>query len=262
MIKLGAPTLIQLPSPEDSLSLCRELGLDFFEINMSFPQYQPECMDVEKLLSLKDKYGVFYTMHMDENLDPCAVNTRIGQVYTDTMLRAVALAKVLGVPTLNMHTQRGIKVTLPDRVTYIYAENEELYLQRLRDFRDAVTDAVGDSGIKIAVENTDGYTLPFLRHGVDELLKSPAFMLTFDIGHDNAIGHVDEPFILERGDRLVHMHVHDGTGTQVHMALGDGSMDIPRYIRLAEEHGCRAVLETKTVEALRKSVHYLKEGLK
>jgi len=257
MVTFGAPTLIEIPSLEESLALCNELGLKFFEINMSFPRYQSELFDVEKMLALKEKYGVFYTVHIDENLDPCSVNRGISRVYTQTMLKAIELAKALDIPTLNMHTQRGIKVTLPDRVTYIYAENEELYLSDIRAFRDAVTSAIGGSGIKVCIENTGGYDLPFLRHGIDELLKSPAFMLTFDIGHDNALKNIDEPFILERGDRLIHMHMHDGLGKRVHLALGDGDMDISRFLRLADEHSCRVVLETKTVEALRKSVAYL-----
>ena len=42
------------------------------------------------------------------------------------------------------------------------------------------------------------------------------------------------------------------------LALGDGDMDMAWYRALAERCGCRAVLETKTVAALRKSVEYLR----
>lgn len=259
MLQFGAPTLIEIPSLEESLRLTQSLGLKFFEINMSFPQYQPECFDVAAFRALKEKYGVYYTVHIDESMDVCNVNSRIAEVYTDTMLRTVELAQKLEIPTLNMHMLRGIYVTLPERRTFIYAENEELYLEKLRTFRERVTAAIGGSGVKICIENTDGYDLAFLQHGVDTLLESPAFMLTFDIGHDNAIGRIDEPFIAARGERLMHMHMHDGEGKRVHLALGDGNMDIPYFCALAEEHSCRVVLETKTVAALRQSTAYLRE---
>ena len=38
MIDLGMPALIELPEPEDCGALCRELGLQFVELNMNLPQ--------------------------------------------------------------------------------------------------------------------------------------------------------------------------------------------------------------------------------
>lgn len=259
MVSFGMPTLIELPDVESCAALARELGLAFVEINMSFPQYQPETLDAEKLRDIMNKYGVYFTIHADESTDPCNVNTRIADVYSDTVEYAVELSKKLGIPTINMHLLRGVYVTLPDRRTYIYAENEEFYLEKLRAFRDRMEKAVGDSGVRICVENTDGFDLPFLAHGVDTLLESHVFGLTFDIGHDHAINGIDKPFILARRDRLHHMHMHDGAGTKVHLALGDGEMDIAWYRTLADEHDCRVVLETKTVEALKASVKYLRD---
>lgn len=258
MLTFGMPTLIELGSTQETAALCCELGLSFVELNMSFPQYQPEKMNLEELTRLKEKYGIFYTVHIDESLDPCSVNPGIAAVYTETMLKTIELAKQLQIPSLNMHLLRGIFVTLPERRTYVYAENQDFYLEGMRAFRDKVTKAIGDSGVKICIENTDGYDLPFLVRGMDLLLESPAFALTFDIGHDHAIKNIDEPVIMARGERLMHMHMHDAQGTNVHQALGDGEMDIPRFLRMAEEHSCRVVLETKTVNALKKSVSWLK----
>ena len=255
----GMPTLVEIPDTEESAKLCRRLGLQFMEINMSFPQYQPENMDIEKLRAIKEKYGIYFTVHIDESLDPCSVNPGISRVYCETMLRTIEIAKALDIPVLNMHLLRGIYVTLPERRTYVYAENRDFYLAKMREFRDMVTDTVGDSGIKVCIENTDGYDLPFLSEAVDLLLESPVFGLSIDVGHDHAIGSIDLPFVLERRDRLCHMHLHDAKGTSVHLALGDGELDIAWYRALADEHDCRIVLETKTVAALRASVKYLRE---
>ena len=58
MISFGMPTLIELNSLEESAALCRELGLKFIELNMSFPQNQLEKLDVDELLRIKEKYGI------------------------------------------------------------------------------------------------------------------------------------------------------------------------------------------------------------
>lgn len=36
----GMPTLIENKNLEENISLCRELGLQFVELNMNFPMYQ------------------------------------------------------------------------------------------------------------------------------------------------------------------------------------------------------------------------------
>lgn len=36
----GMPTLVENKTLEDNISLCRELGLSFIELNMNFPEYQ------------------------------------------------------------------------------------------------------------------------------------------------------------------------------------------------------------------------------
>lgn len=259
MLCFGMPTLIELPTLRESAALCRRLGLRFIELNMSFPQNQLDRLDAGALRAVREEFGVFYTVHIDESLDPCSVNPRIAAVYREDMKKTAALARELGIPTLNMHLQRGVVVTLPERRAYVYEANEDVYLESLRVFRDEMTEALGDGDTRICVENTDGYDLPFLRHALELLLESPAFGLTFDIGHDHAIGRIDEPLILAHGERLRHMHMHDGRGRSVHLALGDGEMDIPYFLRLAEAHGCRVVLETKTVAALEKSVGWLRE---
>ena len=259
MLCFGMPTLIELPDLRESAALCRRLGLRFIELNMSFPQNQLDRLDPAQLRAIAREFGIFYTIHIDESMDPCSVNPRIARVYREDMRRTVALARELEIPTLNMHLLRGIYVTLPDRRTYIYGEREDWFLTQLRAFRDEMTEAVGDSGVRLCVENTDGYDEPFLVHGLETLLESPAFGLTIDIGHDHAIGRIDEPLILAHGERLRHMHMHDGRGKNVHLALGDGEIDLPYFLRMAETHGCRVVLETKTVAALEQSVRWLRE---
>ena len=68
-------------------------------------------------------------------------------------------------------------------------------------------------------------------------------------------------FIQERKDKLKHFHIHDGTENppKNHLALGDGIIDLKTRLNMAKECNARCVLETKTIEALRKSVKWISD---
>jgi len=245
---LGMPTLIELKTLDENIALCRSLGLDFIELNMCLPQYQ-------HLAQLAKPQGIFYTVHLDENLNPCDFNHRIAQASTDIMLDTIQAAKQLDIPVLNMHLNTGGHFTLPDRKVYLYDEFEAEYLHKLAAFRDACTAAIGGANIKICVEN--GYGRPsFAQKSLDTLLQSPAFALTFDIGHNAADGFVDELVILQRTSRLHHMHIHDAREQDNHLVLGEGELDLAKYLAMAKQYGCCCVLEVKTAQGLRQSLQW------
>ena len=257
----GMPTLIELPEIEDCAALCSELGLRFIELNMNLPQYQLNRIDLKHLRSVADKYGIYYTIHLDENLNPGDFNPYIADAYRRTARETIAAAKILNIPVLNMHLSRGVHFTLPEKKVFLFSEYRTQYLQSIAAFRDECEEAIHSSGIKLCVENCDGYT-DFQMEALDLLLQSPVFGLTFDIGHNHGIGGKDEPVILPRADRLLHMHMHDARGQKNHLALGTGEIDLPKYLRLAAEHHCRVVLETKTIAGLKESAEWLqKQGL-
>jgi len=137
-----------------------------------------------------------------------------------------------------------------------------LSLRRLATFRDICTVAIGEEIIKICVENCGDYarvSSSFVKKGLNLLLESPIFGLTFDIGHNAAADYSDEHIIMEEADRLMHFHIHDAKGRSNHLTLGDGDVDLLKYIKLANDNNCRVVLETKTVDALRRSMAWLRE---
>lgn len=117
------------------------------------------------------------------------------------------------------------------------------YRKKLTAFREACTLAIGDSNIKICVENTR------------------SFELGFDTGHNAGGGFMQFPLIEKQLGRLSHMHLHDyrKTGGD-HLPLGEGNLNILEYLKLASEHRCRVLLETKTAEGLRISVGWLKKN--
>ena len=258
MLKFGAPTMVEMEDLAQAAAVCGDLKLDFLELNINFPQYSLTQLDVETLKTLSARYGIFYTLHLDDEMSIADFNPYIAQGYCQTVYDAIELSKELGIGKMNMHMSRGAKYTLPDRVIYFFEAYEEAYLDRIRSFRDECEKRIGDSGILICVENTAGF-LPFQQKAVELLLESPVFGLTFDIGHNYCSGNMDEDFILSHKDRLRHFHIHDCVeGKKDHRTLGTGELDVKRYLALAESLGCTAVVETKTVESLKTSMAWIR----
>lgn len=254
---LGMPTLIETDTLEACAALCKELGLDFIELNMNLPQYQTGAVDVAHFKEVADRYGLFYTIHLDENLNVSDFNPYIAEGYRRTVAETISLAKKLGTPVLNMHLSRGVYFTLPERKVYLFSEYREPYLKSIRDFRLMCEEAIGGDDIRICIENCSGCPA-FQKEALEILLASPVFGLTFDIGHNHSCGGLDKPYILEHKAHLHHMHLHDASGRKDHLALGAGELDLGKYLAPAKEQNCRIVLETKTIEGLKQSVDWMR----
>ncbi len=272
-MQFGMPVLIENKTLKENVDLCHSLGLQFVELNMSFPQYQLKQLEqTDEPLRIAEEAGIYYTIHLDENLDIASFNPLIADAYRETVRRTIAVAKKL-LPlrdrygdisqpiTLNMHMNHGINVTLPDRIVSLYQCNQENYLQSFREFRSLCDEWIGPAEIMIVIENTDGFR-DYEKQAIEILLESPHFGLTWDIGHSKATHEKDLPYLMEQQEHLHHFHIHDGTEDppKNHQALGDGTIDLKERLALAKARNARCVLETKTIEALRKSVAWLYEN--
>ncbi|MBH1940088.1 sugar phosphate isomerase/epimerase [Mobilitalea sibirica] len=258
-MQFGMPTLIENKDLEETALLCKELGLGFIELNMNLPQYQIEYLEkTDAFNKIADQYGVYYTIHLDENLNFCDFNRTVSKAYFDTVKRTINVAKKMRVPIINMHMNRGVYFTLPDKKIYLFEKYNLSYMSDIKDFKELCNEAVGNSKIKISIENTDGFQ-DFELTAIECLLESEVFSLTWDIGHSYTAGNIDEPFILKHSDKLGHFHIHDAVGDKNHLTLGSGDINLKERIKIANEYNCRCVIETKTIEALRKSVKWLQK---
>ncbi|MGN0143313.1 MAG: sugar phosphate isomerase/epimerase family protein [Roseburia sp.] len=267
------PTLIENKTLNDNIMLCKELGLNFVELNMNFPEYQIDKLEqTSDFYRAADEAGIYYTIHLDENLNIADFNPLVRNAYLETTRRTIEVAKKLvelknryGVQhqpvTINMHMHHGIYITLPNRKVQMYERDFAIYMEYYQIFRDLCETWIGESDIKIAIENTEGFR-DYEKKAIDDLLTSPCFVLTWDIGHSKATGEKDVPYILERKEKLKHFHIHDGSEKppKNHLALGDGEIDLTDRLNLAKNCNGRCVLETKTIEALRKSVKWISDN--
>ena len=272
-MQFGMPTLIENHTLEENAALCEALGLRFIELNMNFPEYQVDRLEqTDELGRIAEQHHLYYTVHLDENLNIADFNPLVTKAYLETVRRTILAAKALlplrdryGDPaqplTLNMHMHHGIYITLPDRKVQMYERNFETYMQSFAVFRSLCEEWIGDSSIMMAVENTDGFR-DYEKKMIAYLLESKKFGLTWDIGHSKAIREADVSFLMEHQDKLIHFHIHDGTETppRNHLALGDGEIDLDARLKLAAERNARCVLETKTISALKQSVRWLRNN--
>ncbi len=256
----GMPYLLEMHAIEECCALAQELGLQFVELNANFPDCLIERLDPALLHQLKQKYGLYFTLHVEEECDPFTFNTTVKKAWFKSLRHALDIATALQMPIVNMHFPKGDYITLPDRRVNMYERYADMFQASLGEFCQMCEDALSGTNSRIAIENTNGWK-PYEQRAIEFLLESPVFGLTLDIGHSHGVGDADEAFFRQHDDRLIHMHGHDGAGKKNHLALGDGEIDLPARFAWAERRNARVVLETKTIKALRTSVARLPKFL-
>lgn len=259
-MQFGMPSLIENKTLEDNLLLCKQYGFNFVELNMNLPEYQVESLEnTKRLSSLANTFGVYFTIHLDENLNVCDFNTSVANAYLETVKRTIDAAQILSAPILNMHMHSGVYFTLPDKRVYLFEKYSDYYTEKITQFSEMCNREIGNGNLKICIENTDGYT-EYQKKAIEFLLKSNCFGLTWDIGHSHGVNDVDEPFIMKNISKLMHFHIHDGIGSKNHITLGTGEIDLTQRLSVAEKCNARCVVETKTIDSLIKSSEFLKNN--
>ncbi len=259
-MKFGMPTLVECRDIYDCVEVAKKNKLDFIEINMSFPQYQPKALDKEALKKITRDDGIFYTIHADEMLNPFDFNDSVSECYFGVMRECIRFAKDIGVAVINMHLLKGVYVTLPGKVillTDVYADE---YFKKVRAFIRMCEEEVGNAPLKIAIENVDSN--PFTESQLKALelfMASPVFALTLDTGHELCLGFVDSPVFEKYPERLMHMHLHDAKGKSAHLPLGTADVEIEKRLSMLK-NGNTCLLEVKTIAGLSESVEYMRKS--
>lgn len=253
----GMPFLLQTHSIRECCKLCNELGLSFVELNANFPACAGECLNHEELTSLAREHGIYFTLHVEEECNPFSFNAHVRQAWLNTLRDVLRLAVQIGAPIVNLHFPHGVYITLPDQRVYLYEQHKEIVRYFALELRTLCENMLLGTDTMVTIENTDGWA-PHERELIELLLESPRFGLTLDIGHSHAAGDVDEDFFRANENKLVHMHGHDARGRSNHLPLGEGEIDLRQRFRWAAQRNARIVLETKTCDALRKSLEWLR----
>ena len=162
-MQFGMPTLIENRTLQDNVNLCKRFNLQFIELNMNFPEYQVDKLEqTDDLIRIAEDAEIYYTIHLDENLNIADFNPLVTEAYLETVRRSIEVAKKLlplrnlyGDPdqalTLNMHMNHGIFITLPDRKVQMYDRDFDTYMESFASFRTLCEKWIADNDIKIRI---------------------------------------------------------------------------------------------------------------
>lgn len=256
-MKYGMPSLIEFRTIEEHARFCSENGLDFYEINLAFPWFQSDKIDADDLLRIKKKYGIDYTVHFHDEINPFDFCPEMRAGCLKNVEYVIGLARSIGAKRINMHLLNGTYSAVKGEKIYAYGLCEDEYLKYVKEFIALVESEMKGMDCIFCIENTSGYRF-YHKHAVELMLSSPVFGLTFDIGHNYKASEDDESFILSHADRLRHFHIHDVTAKSNHVALGTGVLDVDRYLEMADKYDCPVVIEVKESTSLRDSLDYMK----
>ena len=93
-MQFGMPTLIENRTFEENVQLCKELELNFIELNMNFPEYQIDKLENTKyFLDAAEDAKIYYTIHLDENMNIADFNPLVREAYLETVRRTINVAK-------------------------------------------------------------------------------------------------------------------------------------------------------------------------
>jgi sugar phosphate isomerase/epimerase len=252
------PTLAELSGLDAQVTACRELCLDFIELNMNLPEYLPSRLDPSRLRELSRETGVGFTLHSPEELDLASIHDEIRAAHLSLLEKTFALASRAAITLVTMHLHSGIYFTLPGGKLWLYDRDRERFLETLHGSFSTMAACARENGITLCIENTGNFHLPHVQGALEQLFAIDGLGLTWDTGHDLKGGSREYPVLMNYRDRIRHIHLHDSDGKTAHLPPGKGSLDLPTVLGFAQERGCALVLEVKTREGLEESVKYLR----
>jgi sugar phosphate isomerase/epimerase len=257
-MKLGMPTLIEYETLQQNVYLCCELELDFIELNMNLPIYNPENLDIKVIEEIKIRQGIDFSIHLPEEIDLGSFHPTIRNGHLERCKEAVRWASMANIKTLNMHLNNGIYFTLPEKRVWVNERYETQFMNLVYESYSQLLELADNLNVDICVENTLNFQLPFVERTLNRLMQFDNFYLTWDAGHDGKSGFQESPFFERNLNRIRHMHLHDYNGSSDHQPLYSGLVPINERLQLAKELELSVVIEVKTSSSLQKSIEKLR----
>lgn len=254
------PALIEYSSLEENVALCTRLGFDFIELNMNMPYSFPENLSPRKVRETAEAHGIEFTMHAHDEVDLASFHDQVRKGHVQRCAQALEWCAEAGAKLLNVHINRGVYFTLPDRQVWIFDQYRDRFKETLVDSMSYLIDLGRERGVMVCTENSSNFQLPFVSDALDELSKLKGFSITWDTGHDAKVGYVERPVLMRHKDRISHMHLHDYDGKSDHQVLMSGEIDVPAMLKFARERKARVLVETKTALSLQQSMDRLRQA--
>jgi sugar phosphate isomerase/epimerase len=200
-------------------------GYSFAEISIKDPEDLKANMD--RLLSIKDKYGNGYLGHFPNEDHPIKPDV-LKEIFLPKIKGILDLCPEISITKCTLHFWMDSRWIDPD-----IAKAKIPILKELVEYASSC-------GVTICIENLSEHYESFMPL-FDEI---PELKMTLDIGHAQLLSKTNSSFdfIKYCFDRINHMHVHDNKGgtkleDDLHLPLGQGTIGYPAIFTELKEKG-------------------------
>ena len=139
---------------------------------------------------------------------------------------------------------------------FAWAQERDRAIRQLQQSLAELTRLAKEHSIPYYIENMGNWDYFLLKQPSElSIIGDAGFAL--DVGHAH-LNHCLTDFLAHPAD---HYHLHDNDGkVDTHLALGDGSIDLPAVIRAVKASGVVPVIEVETFDRVAPSIRRLDDG--
>jgi sugar phosphate isomerase/epimerase len=247
-------------SLEDFLNLASKLKVRVLELKLDRLELLLFLSKTDKILKLKNllnSYDFKYFVHapnIDTNL--ASVNPLIRRVFKKTILKAVIFAAELDAELLVSHVGR-LSRDYPRKLVRKAMKNSTDSLRKINQLSNNL-------GIIFTIENdhkSNDYVLAGYPEQINFLIENVGCKLTFDIGHANTIGKIED-FTKLLDKFIVNVHLHDNNGREdEHLPIGKGSIDFMKVFKRMKDWGSEKplIIECHSFAGLKESIDFMRQ---
>ncbi|MDY6970579.1 MAG: sugar phosphate isomerase/epimerase [Spirochaetota bacterium] len=211
------------------------LKYPFAEISLEDPEEISKQID--ELLELKEKYGIYYLAHFPNEGNPTDT-TALKNEFVPKMKKLFDLSHLLGITKGTMHFWIDVG-----------RAPQKLITQKI-DLLSEMVAFANHKKLMLCIENlTERYESFSMA-----LETIPDLRMTMDIGHGELIYEENTCFGFMQNlfHMIEHVHVHDNHGgtnvkDDLHLALGEGVVDYPQILSILKSRNYNSTI---TMEVL------------
>jgi len=210
---------------------------------------------VEKLVELKDEYGLRYSIH--------APYTDVNIAADDTIIRGAILERIEASIRWTSMLEASVLVFHPGNSTAIERFGPGLAWKINMESVDLILSCAEKYSVRALIENVPE-PFPYVMKSVedfqrffDEMVRDVEMVL--DVAHANIRGETLS-FISSFSDVISHVHVSDNNGDRdVHLQLGKGSINWADTITSLSDVGYDGWVTVESLEGVGESIRLLEE---
>lgn len=247
-------------SLEDFLNFASKLRIRVLELKLDRLELLLALSKTDKVLEIRDlsnSYDFRYFVHapnIDTNL--ASVNPLLRRASKKTVLKTGIFAAELDAELLVSHVGR-LSRDYPRKLVRKAMKN---VIGSLR----GINQVSNDLGMVFAIENdhkSSDYVLAGYPEQINFLVENVGCKLTFDIGHANTVGKIED-FTKLLDKFIVNVHLHDNNGREdEHLPIGKGSIDFVGLFRRMKDWRSEKplIIECHSFAGLKESIDFMRQ---